>query len=102
MPNGIQSGRDCARCRAHTTLEPVCQCGYPWEPVWYCYTCCRWYEITDCAEQLRRVLIRNPTAYHHAGARPAARVFASEELTYMICDFVVVYAFAELHWLVEE
>ena len=92
MPNGIQSGRDCAWCRAHTSCHPW---GDP--DRWYCYTCCRWFEITDCAEELRRVLFRRPAAHNHDGSQATALVLTNEMLTYMICDFAE-FAFADLPW----
>ena len=86
MPNRILALRDCARCRAHTSLHSI---GHP--VMWLCWPCCRWYWVTNCAEELRRVLFRIPTTHDrdHLPAAPlhTELVFTSEDLTYMICDF---------------
>ena len=57
---------------------------------WSC-ECCRSCLVTNCAEELRRVLFRIPTTHDrdHLPAAPlhTELVFTSEDLTYMICDF---------------
>ena len=89
MPNGIQAGRDCYRCNAHTSCHPW---GDP--ATWYCYMCCRWFEINDCAEELRRVLFKHA---HEPYPTACDRVLTHAELTYRICD-VAEDSFADLHW----